>query len=90
MVQAELSPATLLPMLSVHTEDLKEAWEHPASVGPSSRWHDALYKVDKAAVAFLFSHPIPNSMIFHSSAKSKGAKPSRPPDRESRKEDSIA
>lgn len=89
-VQVELSPAVLSPMLPVLVEDLKEAWEYSASINPSSTSSMALYKVDKASAKFLFLHPVPSSMIVHSSAKSKGAKPSLPPDHNSCKVVSFA
>lgn len=90
MVQAELPPATLLPLLPVHLDALKEAWEHPSAVNPSSRRHYAMYKVDRSSVPFLFSHPPPNSMIVHSSAKSKGFRSSVLPDHDHRKADAFA
>lgn len=83
MVQAKLPPAILLCLLPVHLEGLKEAGEYPASINPSSTHHNAM-------APFLFSQPIPNSMIVHSSAKSKGVKPSMSPDQDSRKVDSFA
>lgn len=59
LVQADLPPATLLPMLPVHLDLLKEAWEHPSTVSPSSQRHDAFYRIDKTSASFLFTHPPP-------------------------------
>lgn len=90
LVQTELPPATILPLLPVHLDLLKEAWEHPSAVNPSSRRHNAFYKVDKSLAPFLFTHPHPNSMIVHSSTKVKTTKSLFPPDRDQTKVDNFA
>lgn len=90
LVQADLPSATLLPVLPVHLHLLKEAWEHPPAVHPSSKPHDAFYRIDKTSAPFLFSHPPPNSMIVHSSAKAKSSKTPSPPDHDQKKVDVFA
>lgn len=90
LVQSDLPPRTVLPMLPVHLEVLKEAWEKPASVPPASKRLEAFYKVPRADAKFLFSHPAPNSVIVHCATKSKRLWQGAPPDREGRKIDTLA
>lgn len=59
LLQTDLPPATLLPMLPVHLDLLKEAWGHPSAVNPSSRRHDAFYRIDKTTAPFLFTQAPP-------------------------------
>lgn len=71
LVQLNLPAYTLLPVLPVHLEGLKEAWEKPASVPPISKRLDTLYKVQPQDANFLVSHPPATSVIVHSASKFK-------------------
>ncbi|XP_060113747.1 prolactin-releasing peptide receptor-like [Heteronotia binoei] len=71
LVHSDLPAGSFLPMLPVHLDAIKEAWDKPASIPPTSKRIESLYKIQATESKFLFSHPAPNSMIVHSSSKSK-------------------
>lgn len=91
MVSAKIAANTLLPLLPVCLEVLKEAWSKPASIPSTSKDLGSMYRIQLADVKFLLSHPPPpaTSVIVYSATKLKQPRHMAPPDCEGCQVDTL-